>query len=92
MRRKTNRLTPKSLKKMILKEIAELQKEALSGKVEDISKVKASEYKAGDEAKQLEKDIDHIKALKIHEARLIRKVKQIREARKKLKSRINKQL
>ena len=92
MGKKAKTLSSKGLRDIILKEIAELQKEALSGKVEDTSKVKANEYKAGDEAKQLEKDINHFKALKIHESRLLKKVKQIQEARKKLKSRINKQL
>jgi len=92
MKKKINRLTSKSLRVLILKEVAELQNEALTGKVQDTSKVKAIEYKPGEEAKQLEKDIDYMKALKIHESRLLKKVDRIREARKKLKSRINKQL
>ena len=76
------------LRSFILEEVANLQTEALSGKLQDISKVKADEYKPGEEAKQLEKDIDHLKALKIHETRLRNKIKQIEAAKDKLRSRI----
>ena len=60
------------LKKFILEEAAKL-----SGKPMPTSKVKAKEYKAGQEASQLEKNVNHAKHLKLKEAK-------IKEAHKKL--------
>lgn len=69
MARKTKQF---NLKKFILKEAAKL-----SGKPTPINKVKAKEYKPGQEASQLEKNIDHAKHLKLKE-------EKIRAAHKKL--------
>ena len=69
MARKTRKF---DLRKFILQEAAKL-----SGKPTPVSKVKAKEYKAGQEASQLEKNVNHAKHLKLKEAR-------IRQAHKKL--------
>ena len=92
-RKQRNAISSKQLKNFILKEARKLQREAaLSGKLDPIEKVKADEYEAGEEAQQLEKDIDHIKALKIHESKLKFRMKKIQEAKKKLRRRIVKKL
>ena len=61
-----------NLRKFILQEAAKL-----SGKPTPVSKVKAKEYKAGQEASQLEKNVNHAKHLKLKE-------EQIKNAHKKL--------
>ena len=96
MRRRRTRaktLSTKALRNFVLKEARKLQREAaLSGKLDPIEKVKAVEYEAGEEAQQLEKDIDHIKALKIHERKLKLRMRKIQEAKQKLRRRIAKKL
>ena len=87
-KRRSKRITKNALKKFVLAEAKKLQKEALNGKVEDVSKVKAEEYEAGEEAGTIESDIDFMKALKIKEVRLMERVKAIRNTRKKLRQKI----
>tara|TARA_R110001592_G_scaffold188358_6_gene433594 strand:+ start:18147 stop:18470 length:324 start_codon:yes stop_codon:yes gene_type:complete len=84
----------KDLKKFVLKEIAKLQKENMSGKLEDVKKAAADveEIDASEYATALEKDIDFMKALDIKEANLIKKLRQINEAKNKLRSRILKNI
>ena len=69
MARKTKQF---NLRKFILQEASKL-----SGKPTSTSKVKAKEYKPGQEASQLEKNVDHAKHLKLKE-------EKIRSAHRKL--------
>ena len=92
MSRKVKRLTSSRLKKMILEEAAKLRVETLEQGKEDSEKVDAVETDADELAGSLEKDIDYIKALKIHEQNLIKKVKKIREAKSILRKRIAKNI
>lgn len=90
MSRRVRKLTPLTLKRMIQQEARKIQKEisdpvAKGGAAEDID---AEEVDAEDLAGTLEKDIDYIKALKIHEAKLVKKLKRIKEAKSSLRKRI----
>ena len=87
-------ISGKQLKSFILEEISKLREEKMTGTatdvadvVKDVEEVEASEY-----ASALEQDIDFMKALKIQEARLIKKLRQINEAKGKLRSRILKNI
>lgn len=70
------KLTPKLLKKIIEEEAAKF------GKMEDTEDAAkdATETDADEYADSLEKHIDYVKALKIEEARLTKRLAQIREA------------
>tara|TARA_R110000744_G_scaffold13548_1_gene39309 strand:- start:295 stop:552 length:258 start_codon:yes stop_codon:yes gene_type:complete len=59
------------------------------GEAEDVN---AKEVEADDLANVLEKDLDHMKALKIKEVRLKRNLKKIVEAKKSIRTRIMKRL
>tara|TARA_B100000700_G_C14908148_1_gene790840 strand:+ start:223 stop:546 length:324 start_codon:yes stop_codon:yes gene_type:complete len=99
-RQRRTKLSSKSFRNFVLREARKLQKEAaLSGKIEDVSKIKAKEYKPGEEADTLEKDIDFIKALKIKEnkirrqhKRMKRQMKQIQERKRRLRAKILKNI
>ena len=78
------------IKKLVKEELGRLNEEELSGELEpvedvakDVPETDASEY-----ASALEQDIDFMKALKIQEKRLVKKLRRIQEARDKLRSRI----
>lgn len=91
MSKRVRKLTAESLKKMIQEEAKKLQVETsdpVAAGVEKPEKVKAEEVDADDLAGSLEKDIDYIKALKIHEARLVSKLEKIKEAKDLLSKRI----
>ena len=97
--KKAKRMSAAELKRLILSEVKKLQMEALTGKVEDITKVKAEEVDASEYADTIEQDIDFMKALKIHEAKLNRRHKimrrkmlKLQEAKNKLRRRITKKL
>lgn len=92
-RPRSQKLSGSALKKYILGEARRLQKENL-GSADPMKPVDASaeEYEAGEEADQLEKDIDHIKALKIEEARLIKRLQRLREVKKIVKKRMLKKI
>lgn len=85
------KLTPALLRKLVLQEKRKIQ-ESLEQGEEEVEKVDAEETDADDLADSIEKDIDFIKALKIQENILNRKMKKIQEARKRLKSRLSKKL
>jgi hypothetical protein len=96
--KKTKKL---NLKAFILAEAKRLQREsaALDGTLEPVEKVEADEYEAGEEADQLENDIDWIKALKIKETKLnkihknlVREMKKVQSAKKKAKRNILKKI
>jgi uncharacterized protein YgfB (UPF0149 family) len=87
---KFKKLTPSILRSIILEEKAKLISEAdpLVQGVKDPAKVSAEEVDAGDQAKTLEKDIDFIKALKIAEHRLTRRLKKVQEAKTLISKRL----
>jgi len=99
MRQKTKKLTPSMLRRIVLQETKRVRRsrkmrESLSGELAPVEKVSPTEVdadKLGTSA-ALEKDIDHAKALKLEEARLVRKIKKVREARSRVRSRIAKRL
>ena len=92
--RRTKRLTPSLLKKMIVQERARIRESSdpLVAGIEAAEDVAAEEVPADELADSLEKDIDHIKVLKIQERRLRRKLRRIAEARTALKRRVLKRL
>ena len=77
--RKSKKLTPRILRKLINEERNKIFSETLEQGKEDPEKVSAEEVEAKDLAGALEKDLDHLKALKIQEASTLRKLKRIRE-------------
>ena len=90
-----------NLRAFIIKEAKKLQEEAgkLDGVPTPVEKVKAEETEAGEEAQSLEKEIDFIKALKIKEAKLnlkhrnlVREMKKVQSAKRTLKKRILKKI
>jgi hypothetical protein len=86
--KRSRKLTRHSLRSLVLKEAKKLQNEALAQKIEDTSKVKADEYEAGEEAETLAQGIDFLKKLNIHEKRVLRKLRQIREHKKLLRKKL----
>lgn len=91
MAKRVRRITPDFLKRVIKEEARKLRLETsdpIAAGVKEAEKVTADEVDADEYAASLEKDIDHIKALKIHERRLIRKIKKIREAKRFLANRV----
>jgi hypothetical protein len=95
MAKRVRKITPAFLKRVIKEEARKLRLETsdpIEAGVEDPAKVAAEETDADELAGSLAKDLDHIKALKIHERRLVKKIKQIREAKQKLANRIAKRV
>ena len=78
----THKLTPKMLKKIIIEEASKLDpdKNAYEKELVDLAK-KTTEVEADKFADTLEKEVDFMAALKIKEAKLIKTIKKIREAR-----------
>ena len=85
------RLTPTLLKKIVLEEKSRMQ-EVLETGVEDSEKVNAEEVPASDQADSIEQDIDWMKALKIKEAKLRKRLKRISEVKTKLRKRVIRKL
>lgn len=92
MAKRVRRITPSFLKKIIVQEARKLRMETLEQGKDDVDKVKADEVDADDLANTLEKDIDFIKALKIKEARLVKNLNRIREAKTRLRRKIARQI
>lgn len=91
------KLTSKYLKRLIAEERTKLIKqgyiqETLETGVTDTEKVKAEETDADEIAGSLAKDVDFIKALKIEEARLTKRLGTIREMKSRVISKISKDL
>ncbi len=77
-RRRSSRMSVNELRRFVLKE-----SEKLTGELEPIENVEAIEIDADEYAEELEQDLDIYKALKIQEAKLQRRHKQlVREAKK----------
>tara|TARA_B100001029_G_C14710931_1_gene260054 strand:- start:231 stop:515 length:285 start_codon:yes stop_codon:yes gene_type:complete len=94
MARKIRKLTPSVLRRIVLEEKARLMEtsDPVAAGVEDVEKVNAAETDADDLANTLEKDIDHLKVLKVHEQRLRKKLRRIQEARRKVRQNLLRKL
>jgi len=94
MSRRVRRITPAVLKRMIVDEAHKLRTEVLETGQSDPEKVAkaAPEVDAADLAGSLEKDIDFVKALKIKEARLARRLREVRKIKARLRKRITKRI
>jgi len=77
---------------MVVQEARKLRMEVLETGQEDIEKVSAKEVDADDLAGSIESDIDFIKVLKIKEARLIRKLKEVKRTKAKVRNRLTKRI
>ena len=88
--RRVRRLTPGILRKIVMEERSRVMNESdpIVQGIEDPEKVSADEVDADEYADSLEKDLDHLKALKIQEKKLRRQLKKISEAKKVLVSRL----
>jgi hypothetical protein len=87
-------LTPGVLRRIILEEKESLLRESdpfMDG-ISDVEKVEAEEVEPEDLADTLAKEIDHIKALKIKESKLVNEVRAVREAQNILRKRVLKKL
>ncbi len=91
MSRRTKKITPSLLKRMIFEEAAKLRETLEQGK-DDSEKVDADETDADAYAKSLEKDIDYLQALKIHESILKEKLGKVLKAKKVIKRRLTKKI
>jgi len=91
---KIRKLTPSLLRKIVLEEKRRIIREndPIEAGVEDPEKVDADETDADEYADSIEKDIDFMKALKIQERKLKRKMKRIQEAKKRIRSRVTRRL
>lgn len=82
------KLTPDMLKKIVQEEVSKLGNEVEP--VEDRAK-ETEETDADEQADSLEKHIDYVKALKIEEARLNKRLAKVRESKERaLKSLVKK--
>ena len=91
MGNRVRKLTAESLKTMNQEEARKIQLETsdpIAAGVEKPEKVKAEETDADEQAQALEKDIDFVKALKIHESRLEKQLRKIKKAKTLLGKRI----
>jgi hypothetical protein len=85
------RMSTSQLRLLVRQEARRLSETLEQGK-EEAEDVNAKEVEADDLANVLEKDLDHMKALKIKEVRLKRNLKKIVEAKKSIRTRIMKRL
>jgi hypothetical protein len=92
MSKRIRKVTPSFLKRMIVQEARKLRMEVLETGKSDPEKVSAEEVDADDLAGSIESDIDFIKALKIKEARLVRKLKEVKKVKSQVRSRLVKRL
>ena len=89
--RKIVKLTPSIIRRIINEERRALRlRETLEQGKEEAEKVDAEEKDAGDYAGALEKDLDHLKALKISEARIIESLKKLRGKKASLIKKLSK--
>ena len=90
MSRRIKKMSSRLLKKMIVEEAARLRNEVLETGKEDVEKVAAStdEVDADGFADSIEQDIDWMQALKIHERRLTKKLREVRKAKNRIGRRL----
>jgi hypothetical protein len=91
MSKKYRKLTPTLLRKIVLLEQRKMSESLEQGK-EDIEKVEAEEVPAKDLADSIEQDIDWMKALKIQERRIIKKLTEVRKAQRRIRVKLKKKL
>lgn len=93
---KVQKLTPKMLRRLVMEEKRKLSKrlrlETLEQGKDEVEKITATELDADEQADALEKDLDHLKALKIAETKLRSKVKRVSETRRRLRRKVLKNL
>ena len=89
--RRSKKMTPRQLRMFVTSEARRLSETLEQGKAE-AEDVAVDEVDADALANTLEKDLDHMKALKIKEGRLKKNLVKIEEAKKVLRSRIMKRL
>tara|TARA_Y100000310_G_scaffold281274_1_gene301647 strand:- start:257 stop:529 length:273 start_codon:yes stop_codon:yes gene_type:complete len=85
------KLTPRMLRKMVLQEKKRYVESLEQGK-DDTAKVEAEEVDADELATTLEKDLDHLKVLKIKEQRLRTAIRKVNEAKKRVRQRVIKRI
>lgn len=84
----TKKLTPRLLRKIIGEEVAKFgDMEDVDKRADDTEETDADEY-----AGALEKHIDYVKALKVEEARTVRRLSKIREAKQRVLKQIAKRI
>ncbi len=88
------KLTPSLLRQIILSEQENIMNEAdpIAAGITDPEKVSAEEVPAGEEGREIEKDIDYIKVLKIQEAKLSKQLKKVQRAKKMISERLLKKI
>ena len=91
------RLTNSYLRRLIAEERVNLKKEGyltevLETGVTDPEKIEAEETDADEYAESLTKDVDFVKALKIEEARLTRRLNSLREMKSRAITKISQNL
>ena len=89
--RRSKKMTPRQLRMFVTSEAHRISETLEQGKAEP-EDVTVDEVDADALANTLEKDLDHMKALKIKEGRLKKNLLKIEEAKKVLRSRIMKRL
>ena len=95
MSKRARKLTPAILRTIVLQEKRRMMRETsdpVAAGIADTEKVNAEETDADEYADSLEKDIDHMKALKVHEKKLRLKLKKIQEAKKRIRNRVVRKL
>ena len=90
MSRRVKKMTPAVLKRMIVQETKKLRNEVLEMGKDDSKKVAdaTDEVDADEYADSIEQDIDWMKVLKIHENKLIKKLNEVRKAKRRIGQRI----
>jgi hypothetical protein len=94
---KRMKVTPELIKRLVAEEKAKLAnaeslQETLETGVTEPEKVKAEEVEADEMADTLAKDVDFVKALKIEEARLVKRLNTLREAKAAAIGRISRRI
>ena len=96
--KRAKKLTPGMLRKMVLEEKTRLRRRRLresdpiAAGLDDPEKVTADEVEADEFAGTLEKELDHLKVLKVQERKVRSKLRKIAEARRKVSKRIKRKL
>jgi len=96
--KRAKKLTPGMLRKMVLEEKTKLRRRKLRESdpivagLDDPEKVTADEVEADEFAGTLEKDLDHLKVLKVQEKKVRSRLRKISEARRKVSKRIKRKL
>lgn len=86
MKGKTYKLTAEALRNLIKEEAAKFTRDTPEEAAADTEELEDG----GDYANTLEKHIDMLKALKIEESRLVRRLNRIREHKTRISSNLNK--